>query len=181
MQLLVAKFLTSIRKTNLKMNTMKNLILITMLTLIGSCGSKSNKDMSNLKLSKENQKEIKTSLSSLLNRDNSDAFVIIEEPNSGKFVQFSGNSNEELNFSLPAQQMNEKELLKAKELLKNYGIQLEFMELFTDDSTKSPAGGLNEFSKKINNDIEQAVELVSLVMIDVFGFKANTELKIIEN
>ena len=43
-----------------------------------------------------NQQEIETALSSLLKRQNEDAFVIFEDSVSKKFVQFAGSSTEPL-------------------------------------------------------------------------------------
>lgn len=155
---------------------MKNIILISILSLFGSCGSKSD-----TALSQNNKNQISSALISLTKNTGSDAFVIIEELGSGKFVQFSGNANEELYFSMPVSQLSKSELAKAKSLLKQYDINVENIEFFTDDSANTPAGSLNEFAKKIDHDVEKGVTLVSEVMTKVFGFKGDVKLLITEN
>ena len=70
-------------------------------------------------ISENEVEEITIALTQLLKRGNSDAFVIFTEVNSGKFVQFAGSVNEDLYFSLPANQLNQNELSIAKEKLNN--------------------------------------------------------------
>ena len=85
-------------------------------------------------ISENEVEEITIALTQLLKRGNSDAFVIFTEVNSGKFVQFAGSVNEDLYFSLPANQLNQNELSIAKEKLKEYNIHLSSSPMYTDET-----------------------------------------------
>src|SRR5262245_54677429 len=71
---------------------------------------------------KDNLALIRDALSSLLVRRNEDAFVIIEDRQSGKFVQFAGSACEMLLLDLPSQPMSEPEFYRAVEFFRRRGI-----------------------------------------------------------
>lgn len=121
---------------------------------------------------------IRTELLSMMKKEGPYTFLIFEEPKSGKFVQFAGNQNEELLFDLPSDQLSKDELQKASKILKGYDIKHETSPTYTDETETVENGTLSAFSKRINNDIDLAVELTSRVMIDVFGFDEKVTLKI---
>lgn len=160
---------------------MKKLLLVALAGILGACGSKMNKMDRNAELSEKRKTEVREALTALLMRDNADAFVIIEEPVSGKFVQFSGSVTEPLYFSLPTGQMNTDEFERAKTVLRAYRIKVSEVALFTDESATKPAGSLMEFNEKLGRDVEQGVALVSKVMTRVFGFKPAVPISLIES
>lgn len=122
--------------------------------------------------------KIKTALENLLQRENEDAFVVFEEVNTGKFVQFAGGKYEELLFDLPAQPLEEYELEKAKVVLQPYNITFEEVEVF--DENGNAAGKQKSFTQPLNNDVDLATELVEKVMTDIYNFN-NIDLEFIEN
>ena len=69
-----------------------------------------------------NRARITEALSSLLVRRNDDAFVIIEHPESRKFVQFAGSASEQLLLDLPSQTLSETEFYSAVQLFRKIGI-----------------------------------------------------------
>lgn len=126
----------------------------------------------------ELKSKIKIALENLLQRENEDAFVVFEEINTGKFVQFAGGKYEELLFDLPAQPLEGYELEKAKIILQEYNITFEEVEVF--DENGNSAGYQKSFTQTLNNDVDLATELVEKVMGDIYNFN-NIELEIIEN
>jgi len=122
--------------------------------------------------------KIRSELTKMMDKEGPYTFVIIEEPESGKFVQFAGNKNEELLFDFPSEQLSKKEFELASKILLNYDIHHETSPTYTDESETTQNGTLSTFSKRIKNDVDLAVELTSKIMIDVFEFDENITLKI---
>jgi len=121
---------------------------------------------------------IRAELVKMMEKDGPFTFVIFEESNTGKFVQFAGNKNQELTFDFPSNQLSKEEFQKANEILKKYSIEHKIEPTYTDETETEVAGSISSFTKRINNDIDLAIELISRVMIDVFGFNENIELNI---
>ena len=63
---------------------------------------------------------VRDALTRLLTRP-SGAFVIIEDPQSGKFVQFAGSKDEPLLLDLPSQTLSPDEMTKAKAVFAEFG------------------------------------------------------------
>lgn len=160
---------------------MKNLLFILMAGLLLSCSSTTTETPPPSTLSEANVAKVRASLTALLHRENSDAFVIITEPGSQKFIQFAGSANEDLYLSLPSAQMSKDELSKAKKVLKQYEVEFESIQADTPEGSSAPTVNLDEFYKVMGQDVEGAVEIVSVVMMDIFGFDENVELDITEN
>jgi len=132
-------------------------------------------------ISENEVEEITIALTQLLKRGNSDAFVIFTEVNSGNFVQFAGSVNEDLYFSLPANQLNQNELSIAKEKLKEYNIHLSSSPMYTDETMEHSAGTMDEFSKRIGRDVENGANLAITVLTEIFELDEDIQLKIEEN
>ena len=64
---------------------------------------------------------IREALSGLLGRLQG-AFLILEEPDSGKFVQFAGSREEPLMLDLPCQALSEKEAENARVFFEEHGV-----------------------------------------------------------
>ncbi len=108
------------------------------------------------------------------------AFVIIEEPRSGKFVQFAGSKNEPLLLDLPFQTLSSEEITKAKALF----IELGYLGPQTYQVQESPggppAGEQTSFNVKFGNNVDKATELAVTVLHRVYGFGEDTKLKLTE-
>ncbi|WP_298902208.1 hypothetical protein [uncultured Psychroserpens sp.] len=157
---------------------MKNIIILTLFSIgLFSC-SQSKKHREYQGTAKLKDDRIRAELVKMMEKKGPYTFVIFEEPNSGKFVQFAGNKNEELLFDLPSDQLSKTQLENAKNILKTYDIIHETSPTYTDETETAENGSLSTFSKRINNDIDLAIELTSRVMIDVFGFDEHVKLSI---
>ncbi len=132
-------------------------------------------------LSEKNQQLIYAALERLLARSNQDAFLIIEEPKSQKFVQFAGSSEEPLIFDLPAQGLSEEELERAKALFADYDIEMEATPIYEDESMERIVDQQYGFSAILDQELELAVELASLVLLEVYGLEADAKLTLEEN
>lgn len=142
-----------------------------------SC-SQSEKTRETKEITQLKDERIRTELVKMMNKKGPYTFVIFEEVKSGKFVQFAGNKNEELLFDFPSQQLSKDQFQRAEALLNNYAIKHETSPTYTDETETTVNGTFSTFSKRINNDIDLAVELTSKIMIDVFGFDENVKFKI---
>lgn len=69
----------------------------------------------------EIQVKISTALQKLLQRSNRDAFVIVNEAHSKKFVQFDGSTTESLLLDIPVQELSRDEEARAAKLFKSLG------------------------------------------------------------
>lgn len=152
------------------------LIFLSVMTL--SCNQQQQHSRVTIGTSELKDPAIRTAIEEMMQKEGPYTFVIFEEPNSGKFVQFAGNKKEELMFDLPSDQMSPPQLEKAKKILAGYGIYHETSPTYSDETETKVVGEMNLFSKRLNNDIDLAVELTSRIMIDVYGFDENTQLKI---
>lgn len=75
-------------------------------------------------------RQIKAAINRLLNRDNDDAFVIIEDKKTGKFVQFAGGASQDLTFDLPGQTLSPDELARAKSVLKMFNVIFDEWDVY---------------------------------------------------
>jgi hypothetical protein len=132
-------------------------------------------------ISQKNINKIGTALSNLLKRQNEDAFVIIEEPKSQKFVQFAGSANEPLIFDLPAQGLTEDELDQAKAVLGEYDIEMEGTEIYEDESMQKVVDTQYGFSAVLGEDLDLAVELAVRVLSEVYGLGEDANIALEEN
>jgi hypothetical protein len=128
----------------------------------------------------ELKNKIKISLEKLLQRENEDSFVIIEDVKTGKFVQFAGGKYEELLFDIPQQILSKEEKERADKILNDHNIFYESHPVYDDNNSELEVGKQYGFSKKLNNDINLAVELVEKVMKKVYLIE-NVSIEFTEN
>ena len=128
-----------------------------------------NSQMKKSELTNQQKEEIRSALESLLQKEGLDAFVIIDETNSGKFVQFAVNENQLL-FDLPTGQLNDNQLDKAKSILAEFEI---FHQVQRNE--------FGVFTKEIGGDVDLAIEIVERLIKEVFNIEGNIKLLIEEN
>jgi len=126
-----------------------------------------------------NEDRIKAALQRLLARTNTDAFLIIEEPSTKKYVQFASGDVDALMFDLPAIALSADELERAKTVLMQYGIEATEMEMTNPDGT--PAEPMLTFNSELGHNIERATELSTRVLMEVYQFSPDTDFQLIEN
>ncbi len=126
-----------------------------------------------------NAKLIDKALSKLLQRPYG-AYVIIEEPATGKFIQFSGSVTEPLFFDLPQQTLNLDEFEKARILFAEMGYlgpeSFAIYETVGGRATEIQTS----FNRSFGDDIVKARELAIAVLHNVFGFESNVTLLLTE-
>lgn len=128
----------------------------------------------------ETQEKIRAALERLVERTHSDAFVIIEDKTTGKFVQFAGGNAQGLVFDLPAQTLNANELERAHHILTEFGIQLGTWEVY-DRPGGEVVGSRSGFNKNLGNNIDRATKITWAVLRKIYDLGATLELKIEEN
>jgi hypothetical protein len=126
------------------------------------------------------KRDIRTALNMLLGRQKDDAFVIIEDRKSKKFVQFAGGAGQGLHFDLPSQPLSLEEMNRAKVVLAEYGIQMEEWEVYDRPGGKV-VGMQRGFQADLGLDLDQAVEIVWRVLMDVYRFDQDFPMGIEEN
>jgi len=109
------------------------------------------------------------------------AFVIIEEPKSGKFIQFSGSIDEPLLLDLPAQALSPDELNKAKRVFKEFGYSGPETYQLQEYPGGPPAGEQTSFMVKFGSDIDRATQFSVVVLYQVYGLDESTRLKLTED
>ncbi|MHC4180737.1 MAG: TY-Chap domain-containing protein [Planctomycetota bacterium] len=127
-----------------------------------------------------NQDRISTALADLLNRSSDDAFVIIEEKRTGKFVQFAGSTDGPLLLDLPTQTLTQAEQDRAQELFVSLGTPgLE--KWAVTDHTGAPAGTQAGFQMEFGRDPDAAAAVAMRVFHEVYRFPDVVELVITQN
>jgi hypothetical protein len=130
----------------------------------------------------DNQSRIARALSALLQRDNEDAFVIFEEKESGKYVQFAGSAHENLFLDLPIQTLTKTEVERAKVLFQELGIQgPQEYPTYTDKSLETMAGMQISFQVNFGQNVQQAVQFTQAIFDRVYEFPQDFQLVIEEN
>lgn len=127
----------------------------------------------------DNRSKIAEALSSLLVRRNDDAFVIIEHPETQKFVQFAGSATEPLLLDLPSQTLSEEEFYKAVQLFQKMGIIGD-----EHDVLDQPGGQVvgQQFSFNATfRSVADAAKTVEDIFTTVYGFPTDCDLEITEN
>jgi hypothetical protein len=126
------------------------------------------------------QEQIHDALQRLLQRRNDNAFLIIEEPKTRKFVQFAGSASEGLAFDLPSQTLSAEELSRAKRALATIGIRFDEWDVY-DKPGGTVVGKQSGFSKSLGRDLAEATKLTLMIFIEVYDIKEPYNLSFEEN
>lgn len=130
----------------------------------------------------DNLKKITNALSSLIQRNNENAFVIFEEKTTKKYVQFAGSANEDLLLDLPFQTLSPVEVDNAKLLFEELGkSKPEKYALYTDKSLEIITGVQTSFQINFGRNVEQATKITLAIFERVYGFSSDFQLNIEEN
>lgn len=87
-------------------------------------------------------------------------FLIITARGTDKFVQFSGGAGEDLVFDLPLVALSDDEAERARQILPAHGVSVP---------AESDPDGVDALSANLGGDIEAAVGLVGVVLVEVYG------------
>ncbi len=117
--------------------------------------------------------DLEPALERLVSRSNPDAFLIIQEAGSGKFVQFSHHPEHGLRFDLPVDGLSDDERMRASLHLVNENAELLSWEV---DGSRSSAYG-----KSMQRDVPAAARLARIVLLDVYGFGSDARYTLVEN
>ncbi|MBN1303737.1 MAG: hypothetical protein JXA13_04815 [Anaerolineales bacterium] len=130
----------------------------------------------------DNLSRVTEALSSLLQRKSQDAFVIIEEKRSGKFVQFAGSASESLLLDLPFQALSEAEVEKARVLFEEFGTSNpQVYDPYTDNSMSSASDTQTSFQVDFGSEIHRAAQACMDIFRRVYGLQPDFKLNIQEN
>lgn len=169
---------------------MKKIIYFIAFIIIASCNSISNSNAPQslpvsetkhkiMKLSSKQKKEITIALQKLLKRTNSDAFVIINEQITENYVQFVVNGGQLL-FDVPTIQFNDQQIIKAKQVLSVYDVQLDDLAAPNPNEQKITRK-FSVFNKNLGTDITTAIQMSEKMIVEVFNVTQKINLKIDEN
>lgn len=126
------------------------------------------------------QEQISQALSGLLQRSNEDAFVILEDTKTKKYVQFAGSTREPLILNIPFIAFTPLELERAKKLFEEYKIKSE--ETPVSDYKGGPVTGkLSQFNMNLGNDIKRATEIALRIFSEVYMLPPDFKLGVEEN
>lgn len=131
-------------------------------------------------LSSKQKENIQYALNALLQRTNHDAFVIITEITSGKFVQFTTDGRQ-LFFDLPTQQFNRNQLDQVTSLLTSYEIFSETHSLYDSNTSSRRTGEITVFAKNLESNVELALEVIERLITEIYAPDKNIKLDIEEN
>ena len=122
---------------------------------------------------------VRNALTRLLTRP-SGAFVIIAEPQSGKFVQFAGSEDEPLLLDLPLQTLSPDEMMRVKAVFAELGYSGPETYQTEEYPGGPPAGEQTSMNVKFGTDVDKAAELAVAVLHRVYGLDAHTKLRLTE-
>ena len=127
----------------------------------------------------DNHTKITNALSSLLNRTNDDAFVIIEQLPSGKFVQFTGSATDPLYLDLPAQTLSEEEFERATQFFLELGVEVSNHQLL-DKPGGEVVAQQTSFNMVIHS-VQDAANLVRQIFTVIYEFPVDCRIGLVEN
>jgi hypothetical protein len=122
---------------------------------------------------------VRDALIRLLTRP-SGAFLIIEEPQSGKFIQFAGSRDELLLLDLPSQTLSPDEMMKARAVFAELGYPGPETYQTQEYPGGPPTGEQTSFNVNFGTDIYKAVELTVAVLQRVYSLDENAPLQLTE-
>lgn len=119
-----------------------------------------------------------TALDRLLSTTDSEAYVAVVDPTTNKFVQFAANDGSLL-FDLPAQALDESEMLRAIDYFRRLGQQIEEYQVL-DAPDGKPASMQRSFQVALAGNIPTATRLAMEVFDTVYQLSPNAELVVEE-
>jgi len=122
--------------------------------------------------------EIHDAFGWLLRQEGNEAFVVIEEPRSGKFVQFAGSREAPLLLDLPGQTLDPSEMDRARVLFHKLGVEGPEEWDVHDPLTGKVAGKQVGFQMKLGRDPRRAADIASRVFQEVYCFSADIKLHV---
>lgn len=125
--------------------------------------------------SRDNADLIREGLARLLQRPLG-SFLMVEEPSTGKVVQFSGSTEEPLFFDLPQQSLTLDEFERAVALFNELGFRGPETFAVYDGPGGPSAGTQTSFTVSFGEDVEGAAALALLVFKRVYGVKDSVPL-----
>ncbi len=125
------------------------------------------------------QHKISDALSALLQRQNEDAFVIIEDSRTNKFVQFARTDDGLLLLDLPAVALTETEFEKATQFFEQRGVVGQEHELLSEPDGVA-VDSIFTFNVEYES-VSEATKTVEEIFKSVFGIKAGSGFRINEN
>lgn len=123
------------------------------------------------------KKRIESAIRLILENIGEGWFIILEEPDTEKFVQFAYDEDTGLIFDLPFQALDEDELVRARQVLGEVGVGDEVASIF-DSPDGEAVGEQRSFNSMVGSDVEQAVDLVHRVFTYVYGFDDKTRFNV---
>ncbi len=127
----------------------------------------------------KNARRIRNALARLLKRPYG-AYLIIEEPSFGKYVQFTGSFDEPLIFDLQRQNLTLDEFDHARQLFQELGYPGPQTFEIADSGTRTVTTQTS-FIVPFGDDIERATSLSLEVFEKVYGIDREKLLKLTEN
>ena len=126
-----------------------------------------------------NREKITAALNSLLQRQSKDAFVIIEEAETKKFVQFLGSTTEPLTLDVPSQTLSELEFYRAVSFFQKIDVVGTESDLLDQPFGEVVA---RQFSfTKVFGSVMEATQVAEDIFDKVYNFPKNCNLVIVEN
>ncbi|OGK06170.1 MAG: hypothetical protein A2W80_13805 [Candidatus Riflebacteria bacterium GWC2_50_8] len=123
------------------------------------------------------KKRVESAIRLILENIGEGWFIILEEPDTEKFVQFAYDEDTGLIFDLPFQALDEDELVRARQVLGEVGVGDEVASIF-DSPDGEAVGEQRSFNSMVGSDVDQAVDLVHRVFTYVYGFDDKTRFNV---
>jgi len=122
--------------------------------------------------------QIDAAIDDVVKREGDDWFVVLEDSESKKFVQYTVRENSEFYFDLPSQVLSEQELSRAKKVLSVYEIEHESRDIL-DKPNGAVVGKHGGFSKNIGSDNSLAKTLAKEVFFEIYQLDPNFKLTVL--
>jgi hypothetical protein len=123
------------------------------------------------------QERIRSALQTLLQNTGDDWFIIIEEPEHEKFVQFAFDEPSGLFFDLPFQALTKAELERARKLFAALSVAAQKAPMLDQPGGKE-IGQQESFNHHVGRDIDQAVDLACRVFKEVYVLHDSVRLDV---
>lgn len=123
------------------------------------------------------QERIRSALLTILQNNGDDWFIIIEEPEHEKFVQFAFDEPTGLFFDLPFQALTKDELEKARSLFARLAIDSQKVPVLDQPGGKE-IGQQESFNHHVGRDIDMAVNFAYSVFREVYALDDSARLDV---